>query len=98
MRRIGAPCTAVRVCLCVCVCKCVCVRACAYVCVRAQPTRIVRCVLLAPINLPRSRNLPRRRLSSRAEGRQKPKSAPDDAPVRLRWPIPSTSNTLNVHS
>jgi hypothetical protein len=35
MRRIGAPCTAVRVCLCVCVCKCVCVRACAYVCVRA---------------------------------------------------------------
>ena len=47
-------------------------------------TRIVRCVILAPINLPRPRNLPRRRLSSRAERCQKPKSAPDDAPVRLR--------------
>ena len=41
MRRIGAPCTAVRVSLClrvcvgvcVCVCVCACVRACAYVCV-----------------------------------------------------------------
>jgi hypothetical protein len=59
-------------------------------------TRIVRCVLLAPINLPRVRNLPRRRLSSRAEGRQKPKSAPDDAPVRLRWPTPGTSETLDA--
>ena len=59
-----------------------------------QTTRIVRCVISAPINLLRSRNLPRRRLCSRAEGRQKPKSAPDDAPVRLRWPVPGTSDTL----
>ena len=37
MRRIGAPCTAVRVCVCVCVCVCVYVRvrACVCVCVRA---------------------------------------------------------------
>ena len=63
-----------------------------------QTTRIVRCVILAPINLRRSRNLPRRRLSSRAERRQKPKSAPDDAPVRLRWPVPGTSDTVIVHS
>ena len=60
-------------------------------------TRIVRCVILAPINLLRSGNLARRRLSSRAERCQKPKSAPDDAPVRLRWPVSGTFNTLNVH-
>ncbi len=63
-------------------------------------TRIVRCVLSARINLPRPRNLPRRRpsLSSRAEGRQKPKSAPDNAPFWLRWPVPGTLDTLNIHS
>jgi hypothetical protein len=63
-----------------------------------QTTRIVRCVILAPMNLRRSRNLPRRRLFSRAERRQKPKSAPDDAPVRWRWPVPGTSDTIIVHS
>ena len=63
-----------------------------------QTTRIVRCVILAPINLPPPRNLPRRRLFSRAERCQKPKSAPDDAPVRLRWPVPGTSDTVIVHS
>jgi hypothetical protein len=61
-------------------------------------TRIVGCVLLAPITLPRPQNLPRRRLSSRAEGRQKPKSAPDDVPFRVRWLVPGTLDTLNVHS
>jgi hypothetical protein len=49
-------------------------------------TRIVRCVLLAPINLPRPRNLPRRRIPSRAEGRQKPKAPPDDTPFGWAGP------------
>ena len=62
-----------------------------------QTTKIVRCMLEVHLNLPRPRNLPKRRLSSRAEGRQKPKSAPDDAPVWWRWPVPGTSDTINVH-
>ena len=50
------------------------------------PTRIVRRMLLIHINLLRYRNLPRRRLSSRAERCQKPKPAPDDEPFGSAGP------------
>jgi hypothetical protein len=52
---------------------------------RHRPLRRDSCVLLAPIIL-RSRNLPRRRVPSRAERRQKPKAPPDDVPFGWAGP------------
>ena len=85
MRRIGAPCTAVRVSLCVCVYVRVC--ACVCLCVRACLTDENRALRDISTHKPPA-----------TSKRQKPKSAPDDALFRLRWPVPGTSGNFDAQS